>query len=101
MLFSIQRVGVVCIYVCTFLFGLGTTLQAATAEVAGPVAPVTPVAEITLAQAIEFALRLATVVIGGIAFFTLLTLLVLPGLYRVGYRPQRVAAADSLQTQEA
>lgn len=47
MFFSIRRIGVVCV----FLFGFGTTLQAETPEVAAPVA------EITLAQAIELALR--------------------------------------------
>lgn len=44
---------------------------------------------------------LATVVIGGIISSTLLTLLVLPGLYRMGYRPQRAAVTDSTQPQEA
>jgi cobalt-zinc-cadmium resistance protein CzcA len=44
---------------------------------------------------------LATVVIGGIISSTLLTLLVLPGLYRMGYRPQRVAVTDSARPQEA
>ena len=36
---------------------------------------------------------LATVVIGGILSSTLLTLLVLPGLYRMAYRPKRAAVA--------
>lgn len=42
---------------------------------------------------------LATVVIGGILSSTLLTLLVLPGLYRMAYRPDaaRVAPAQTLQ----
>jgi cobalt-zinc-cadmium resistance protein CzcA len=42
---------------------------------------------------------LATVVIGGILSSTLLTLLVLPGLYRMAYRPDsvRVASAQTLQ----
>lgn len=44
---------------------------------------------------------LATVVIGGIISSTLLTLLVLPGLYRMGYRPQRFAVTDSTRPQEA
>jgi cobalt-zinc-cadmium resistance protein CzcA len=35
---------------------------------------------------------LATVVIGGILSSTLLTLLVLPGLYRMAWRPQRIPA---------
>ena len=37
---------------------------------------------------------LATVVIGGILSSTLLTLLVLPGLYRMAYRPQRMTTAE-------
>lgn len=40
---------------------------------------------------------LATVVIGGIISATLLTLLVLPGLYRMGHRPQRVVVTDSMR----
>lgn len=44
---------------------------------------------------------LATVVIGGIISSTLLTLLVLPGLYRMGHSSQRVAATGSMRTQEA
>jgi cobalt-zinc-cadmium efflux system outer membrane protein len=47
MFFSIRRIGVVCVFLLVF----GTTLQAATPEVAAPVA------QITLAQAIELALR--------------------------------------------
>ncbi|MGE3476081.1 MAG: efflux RND transporter permease subunit [Rhodospirillaceae bacterium] len=42
---------------------------------------------------------LATVVIGGIISSTLLTLLVLPGLYRMAYRPEREAKAESPATQ--
>jgi cobalt-zinc-cadmium resistance protein CzcA len=41
---------------------------------------------------------LATVVIGGIISSTLLTLLVLPGLYRMAWRPQRVAATNGSTT---
>lgn len=44
---------------------------------------------------------LATVVIGGIISSTLLTLLVLPGLYRMGHRPRRVVVIDSTRPQEA
>lgn len=40
---------------------------------------------------------LATVVIGGIISATLLTLLVLPGLYRMGHRLQRVVITDSMR----
>ena len=44
---------------------------------------------------------LATVVIGGILSSTLLTLLVLPGLYRMAWRPEREAAPIALTTKEA
>nr|ART35544.1 A12 [uncultured bacterium] len=44
---------------------------------------------------------LATVVIGGIISSTLLTLLVLPGLYRMAYRPARAGAAISAPLQES
>jgi len=43
---------------------------------------------------------LATVVIGGILSSTLLTLLVLPGLYRMAWRPQRAANAITLVPEE-
>jgi cobalt-zinc-cadmium resistance protein CzcA len=43
---------------------------------------------------------LATVVIGGIISSTLLTLLVLPGLYRMAYRPERAAATTAELPQE-
>ena len=43
---------------------------------------------------------LATVVIGGILSSTLLTLLVLPGLYRMAWRPQRAANAITLAPEE-
>ena len=43
---------------------------------------------------------LATVVIGGILSSTLLTLLVLPGLYRMAWRPQRAASAVTLVPEE-
>jgi len=43
---------------------------------------------------------LATVVIGGIISSTVLTLLVLPGLYRMAFRPQRVPAPEMATTQE-
>lgn len=44
---------------------------------------------------------LATVVIGGIISSTLLTLLVLPGLYRMSYRPEPVIASETPRPQEA
>jgi heavy metal efflux system protein len=44
---------------------------------------------------------LATVVIGGIISATLLTLLVLPGLYRMAWRPVRDAAPIGDEAQEA
>lgn len=44
---------------------------------------------------------LATVVIGGIISSTLLTLLVLPGLYRMAYRPERKPVANPGTLQEA
>ena len=40
---------------------------------------------------------LATVVIGGILSSTLLTLLVLPGLYRMAYRPHADVPVQTLQ----
>jgi cobalt-zinc-cadmium resistance protein CzcA len=43
---------------------------------------------------------LATVVIGGILSSTLLTLIVLPGLYRMAWRPQRAANAITLVPEE-
>lgn len=44
---------------------------------------------------------LATVVIGGIISSTLLTLLVLPGLYRMGHSSRRVVTTGSTRIQEA
>lgn len=44
---------------------------------------------------------LATVVIGGIISSTLLTLLVLPGLYRMAYRPERKPVTNPGMLQEA
>ncbi|MGH8630183.1 MAG: efflux RND transporter permease subunit, partial [Burkholderiales bacterium] len=44
---------------------------------------------------------LATVVIGGIISSTLLTLLILPGLYRMAYRPERAATLDTTTIQES
>jgi cobalt-zinc-cadmium resistance protein CzcA len=44
---------------------------------------------------------LATVVIGGIISSTLLTLLVLPGLYRMAYRREPEIVAEPATTQEA
>ena len=44
---------------------------------------------------------LATVVIGGIISSTLLTLLVLPGLYRMAWRPERLAAPAATTVTEA
>jgi len=44
---------------------------------------------------------LATVVIGGIISSTVLTLLVLPGLYRMAYRPERVPAPEAAAPTES
>ena len=44
---------------------------------------------------------LATVVIGGIISSTVLTLLVLPGLYRMAYRPKRVRTEESIIPKES
>ncbi|MBI2782525.1 MAG: CusA/CzcA family heavy metal efflux RND transporter [Gammaproteobacteria bacterium] len=44
---------------------------------------------------------LATVVIGGIISSTLLTLLVLPGLYRMAWRPERETAPDAVTPKES
>jgi cobalt-zinc-cadmium resistance protein CzcA len=44
---------------------------------------------------------LATVVIGGIISSTLLTLLVLPGLYRMAYRPERQVISNAATTKES
>jgi len=44
---------------------------------------------------------LATVVIGGIISATLLTLLVLPGLYRMAWRPRREAENNTATTRES
>ncbi|GFE86074.1 efflux RND transporter permease subunit [Steroidobacter agaridevorans] len=44
---------------------------------------------------------LATVVIGGILSSTLLTLLVLPGLYRMAYRPDAIRVAPAQTVQES
>jgi cobalt-zinc-cadmium resistance protein CzcA len=44
---------------------------------------------------------LATVVIGGIISSTVLTLLVLPGLYRMAYRPERVPEPEAAAPTES
>ena len=86
--------------------GRGTDIETAIRE--GAILRLRPILMVALVAALGFlpmALNtstgaevqrpLATVVIGGIISSTLLTLLVLPGLYRLAYRPARTIAAET------